>query len=97
MKAGRAGAIETILCAMSTHNANAGLCEAGCGALVNITWNCTHHKYTTHFSQDCSLTFIVENAARLKRLNAVGTIQAIQSTHPNLSDKINAILGRICN
>ena len=39
VKAGRAGAIDVIVSAMKTHNNNAGVCEAGCGALWNITLN----------------------------------------------------------
>ena len=41
--------------------------------------------------------FIADNRARLKGLNAVDTIKAVQSKHPNLSDKIKIILGRISN
>ena len=37
--AGRAGAIDVIVSAMKTHSNNAGVCEAGCGALKNITVN----------------------------------------------------------
>ena len=38
-KAGECGAIEVILSAMKTHMNNAGVCEAGCGVLGNITVN----------------------------------------------------------
>ena len=39
VRAGEGGAIEVILNAMRTHINNAGVCEAGCGALGNITEN----------------------------------------------------------
>ena len=39
VKAGRAGAIDVIVSAMKTHSNNAGVCEAGCWALINITFN----------------------------------------------------------
>ena len=41
VNAGRAGAIDVIVSAMRTHSNNAGVCEAGCGALKNITANGT--------------------------------------------------------
>ena len=41
VKAGRAGAIDVITSAMKTHSNNAGVCEAGCWALKNITVNGT--------------------------------------------------------
>ena len=45
--AGKCGAIEAVVSAMKTHLNNAGVCEKGCGALINITANngkchCTH-------------------------------------------------------
>ena len=39
MTAGKAGAIEVIMKAMSLHMDNAGVCEYGCVALKNITLN----------------------------------------------------------
>ena len=39
--AGRAGAIDVIVSAMKTHSNNAGVCEQGCVALINITVNGT--------------------------------------------------------
>ena len=46
VKAGRAGAIDAIVSAMKTHSNNAGVCDAGCGALKNITVNGTSHTHT---------------------------------------------------
>ena len=39
VRAGGVGAIEAIVSAMKTHIDDAGVCEAGCGALSNITVN----------------------------------------------------------
>ena len=39
MKAGEGGAIEVILNVMRTHINNAGVCEEGCKALINIAHN----------------------------------------------------------
>ena len=39
MKAGTAGGIENIVEAINTHIDNVGICENGCGALMNITTN----------------------------------------------------------
>ena len=36
MKAGTAGAIETVVKAINTHVSNADVCEKGCGALNNM-------------------------------------------------------------
>ena len=47
VKAGRAGAIDVIVSAMKTHINNAGVCEAGCRALSNITVNGTSQPHTT--------------------------------------------------
>ena len=38
-KAGEAGAIDVILCAMKRHMDNINVCKFGCGALWNITEN----------------------------------------------------------
>ena len=39
MKAGSAGGIEAAVKAINTHINNAGVCEMGCGALNNMTFN----------------------------------------------------------
>ena len=39
MKAGAAGAIEAVVKAINTHIGNAGVCENGCWALRNMTFN----------------------------------------------------------
>ena len=39
MKAGAAGGIEAVVKAINTHINNAGVCERGCGALSNMTFN----------------------------------------------------------
>ena len=39
MKAGAAGGIEAAVKAINTHINNAGVCESGCGALNNMTFN----------------------------------------------------------
>ena len=38
-KAGAAGGIEAVVKAINTHISNAGVCEQGCGALLNMTAN----------------------------------------------------------
>ena len=38
VRAGGTGAIEAIVSAMKTHIDNAGVCEAGCGALARIAY-----------------------------------------------------------
>ena len=48
VKAGRAGAIDVIVSAMKTHSNNADVCEAGCGALRNITVNGTSQGHTQY-------------------------------------------------
>ena len=48
VKAGRAGAIDVIVSAMKTHSNNAGVCEAGCGALNSITFNGTSQIHTEY-------------------------------------------------
>ena len=37
MKAGVTGGIEAVVKAISTHIKNAGVCEQGCWALINMT------------------------------------------------------------
>ena len=39
VKAGAAGGIEAVVKAINTHISNAGVCEQGCGALLNMTAN----------------------------------------------------------
>ena len=39
MKAGAAGGIDAVVKAINTHIGNAGVCEQGCGALLNMTIN----------------------------------------------------------
>ena len=39
VKAGAAGGIEAAVKAINTHINNAGVCEKGCGALINMTVN----------------------------------------------------------
>ena len=39
MKAGAVGGIEAAVKAINTHIDNAGVCDAGCGALWNMTVN----------------------------------------------------------
>ena len=39
MKAGTTGGIEAVVKAINTHISNAGVCEAGCGALWSMTIN----------------------------------------------------------
>ena len=39
VKAGAAGGIEAVVKAINTHISNAGVCDAGCGALWNMTFN----------------------------------------------------------
>ena len=39
MKAGGAGGIDAVVKATNTHINNAGVCEWGCGALLNMTAN----------------------------------------------------------
>ena len=39
MKAGAAGGIEVVVKAMNTHISNVGVCEQGCGALLNMAAN----------------------------------------------------------
>ena len=47
MKAGAAGGIEAVVKAINTHINNAGVCEQGCGALNNMTFNSSkkHHIF----------------------------------------------------
>ena len=46
MKAGGAGAIETIVSAMKVHINNADVCYCGCGALGSIALNGTSQMHT---------------------------------------------------
>ena len=39
MKAGAAGGIDAVVKAINTHIDNADVCEKGCGALSNMTFN----------------------------------------------------------
>ena len=39
MKAGAAGGIEVVVKAINTHIGNVGVCECGCGAFCNTTFN----------------------------------------------------------
>ena len=39
VKVGAAGGIEAVVKAINTHINNAGVCENGCGALLNMTIN----------------------------------------------------------
>ena len=39
MKAGAVGGIEAVVKAINTHIGNAGVCEQGCRALMNMTVN----------------------------------------------------------
>ena len=41
MKAGAAGGIEAVVKVINTHINNAGVCEMGCGALLNTVSNNT--------------------------------------------------------
>ena len=43
------------------------------------------------------IMFIADNRARLKGLNVVDAIKAVQGKHPNLSDTVKIILGRMSN
>ena len=58
----------------------------------------THNIITTTTQcNDIFTGFTADNRARLKGLNAVDTIKAVQGKHPNLSGKVKVILGRISN
>ena len=48
MKAGAAGGIEAAVKAINTHINNAGVCEWGCGALLNMTINGKNNTDKTH-------------------------------------------------
>ena len=39
MEAGRVGGIEAVVMAIKTHTYNVGVCENGCGALTNMTFD----------------------------------------------------------
>ena len=39
MKAGTAGGIEAVVKVINTHVNNVDVCEKGCGALKNMTWD----------------------------------------------------------
>ena len=48
MKAGTGGGIEAVMRAINTHINNAGVCEWGCGALLNMTINGKNNTDKTH-------------------------------------------------
>ena len=58
MKAGAAGGIDAVVKAINTHINNAYVCEWGCGALNNMTFNSSKNR---HF------VIIVTNSTRKQR------------------------------
>ena len=83
MRAGEGGAIETILNVMRTHINNAGVCEAGCGALRNITYIIGNFFMPLFNFQNHFFNSIAENKVRAGEGGAIETILNAIRMHIN--------------
>ena len=79
MKAGTAGGIEAVVKAINAHIKNADVCEKGCCALLNITFN--NRKNTAQIETKQKMKQIAENKVRAGTAGGIETIVKAINTH----------------
>ena len=82
MKAGKGDAIEVILNVMRTHINNSEVCYAGCGALMNITYN-NGKQIEAQTKRNYSKNIAAGNKVRAGKGGAIEVILNAMRTHIN--------------